>query len=355
MDWECECCSYNNSDILEYCEICDYPKIILYQTNESNSIINTNTNTTNTKTNPNDLNGNDSNFFSQSLSYWICQHCEYKFNMYDENICLMCDKINENLPPTYMLLRRQLLRDWNHGKSLVEIFKHNIIVYRNCLDTDTQILLLNDCRDKLNRISMPGMASKTKPGPTHGYSYQTGWVGGQPEDKKEGDPSCLELATNLHSNLISELHDEIVDINAIQKNNLLHIPDKFKAHSLWARQYTSSQGLGFHLDPPNCEWAFIISLGADTCFQVYGEHEKENDAIDIVLKSGDAIFFNGSHVYHGIKDIISGTEPKWWNETEYSRVGLQMRGHLGISVSQRNVLKPKRQYIKKPRGAINNT
>jgi alkylated DNA repair dioxygenase AlkB len=190
---------------------------------------------------------------------------------------------------------------------------------------------------------MPGIASKDKPGPTHGFSYQTGWVHGTVEDKQEGDPQCLELATNLHANLVAELHDDIVDLNNNQQDQQLHIPYTFNAHSLWARQYTSEQALGFHVDPPACQWAFIISLGCDTVFQVFrNQQEKEQDAIDVTLKSGDAIFFNGSLVQHGIKQIVQGTQPAWWTE-KYQRVGLQMRGHMGQSVIQRKVPKPKRQ------------
>ncbi len=349
-DWSCQQCSFLNNSVLEYCEICDYPNETISQTllQDDEPVTNIVAEipvqapillTTNAGNNYTDTNTDN---FSLSTSYWVCGICEYKFNMYDDHKCLMCDRINNDLP-THLLLRRHLYCDWNRGSSYVEIFKHNIVVYRKCLDNDSQLLLLNDCNDKLHRIHMPGLAPKTKPGPTHGFSYQTGWMPGTAEDKKEGDPSCLQLATNLHHNLIHELHDDIVDINLSQPNTELHIPDKFEAHSLWARQYLTSQGLGFHLDPPGCEWVFIVSLGCDTHYQVYGRDENEGQLIDLVLKSGDAIFFNGTNVYHSIKNIIDGTQPKWWGEQEYHRVGLQMRGHLGAVVVNRIAPKPKRR------------
>ena len=331
MEWTCNGCSFLNNFMLNYCEMCNTQ--------------NENKNTDEVINNGNESNDceNESGVFSQLTSYWKCSMCEYKFNMYDDNKCLMCDIVNTKLPPTYLLLRRQLRSDWNRGESYVEIFRNNIIVYRNCVDTESQSLLLDDCNQKLNVMSMPGISSKDKPGPTHGFSYQTGWVPGNNEDKKEGHPHCLELATNLHSFLISELHDDIVDLNQLQINNALQIPDKFHAHSLWARQYMTSQGLGFHLDPQGCDWVFIISLGCDTHFQLYGISEKEENIMNVTLKSGDAIFFNGTNIHHSIKEIIKGTQPSWWVEKTYDRIGLQMRGHLGQTVINRKTKKPMRK------------
>lgn len=270
---------------------------------------------------------------------WQCSACDYQYNLVGD-LCAMCEVINGSAPSegtsltSEGVLRRRLRRDWNNGASVVEIHrKYGVVVYRNCLDAYTQSLLFDDCCDKLNRISMPGMPIGTKSGPTHGYSYQTGWAPTQTEDKRQGSPSCLELATRLHAGLIAELCDDVVAINAKQTNAALKLPDAFEAHSLFARQYTAAQGLGFHLDPPGCEWAFIISLGCDTHFQVYGEHEKGDAAVDIVLKSGDAVFFNGTHVHHGIKTIVAGTHPHWWKEGAFDRVGLQMRAYKAPTAS----------------------
>lgn len=268
----------------------------------------------------------------QISDFWHCQNCDYKFN---ENhiICLMCSNINESIIQKVPSIVYATSLKETH--SYVEIHEYNMVIYRNSIDTHHQKLLVDDCRTKLKSLSMPGLAltepiknSKKmkiiKPGPTYGFSYQSGWSNRQIEDADLGTPACLGLATNLHESLIEKLDVRISEINVDVKESL-RIPVTFIANSLWARKYNAENGLGFHQDPKGKDWAFIISLGADIEFEYYGPDEKRENARNLTIHSGDAVFFNGSELHHAVLSIIPGTEPDWWQE-DYLRVGLQMRG-----------------------------
>lgn len=259
-----------------------------------------------------------------SNNFWECEKCLYKFNDNDHSVCLMCEvPFNDDAIKSYdSMIYSTFLEDHS---SFVEIHKYNMIVYRNAIDINHQKLLIEDCNTKLNRIKMPGISlSIEKPGPTEGFSYNTGWAGGQKELVGNKPPQCLEMATSLHTSLIRDIGNDLHKINT-QTDPILKIPTYFVSKGVWARIYDDFNGLGFHQDPKLLEWVFIISLGADVEFEYYGPNEDVNQAKKLVIHSGDAVYFNGAQLFHAITSIIPDTKPVWWQEN-YSRVGLQMRG-----------------------------
>ena len=255
--------------------------------------------------------------------YWVCDKCSYKFNEIGKYVCLMCEIPLDGYIDTEGIVYTTYLKDHN---TFVEIYNHNVVVYRGSCDIHHQKLLVDDCNHKLNKLLMPGIplheGKINKPGPTHGYSYESGWVPGQTENKQNGSPACIELSSNIHQSLMNKLGKDIIKLNsAVSKN--LSIPSKFIANGVWARIYNTNNGLGYHVDPKQKEWVFIISLGCDIEFRYY--KESKDCAKSLIIHSGDSVYFNGAALYHAVISIIPGTGPDWWEE-EYDRVGLQMRG-----------------------------
>ena len=265
--------------------------------------------------------------------FWECNKCTYKFNENNSPVCLMCEvPLEYDIESFGSLIYTTFLKEHS---SYVEVHQHNVIIYRQAIDKTQQILLIEDCNTKLNRLSMPGMALNTrginKPGPVEGFSFQTGWTPHLKEHRKMGQPECLRLATSLHESLISEIGGNDLFMLNSQVDDALKLKPHFLANSIWARIYNEEHGLGFHTDPPGCEWAFIISLGSDVHFEYYSSNEKVEKARKLTLHSGDCIFFNGTSIFHAVINIIPNTQPIWWKEN-YKRVGLQMREHTNATI-----------------------
>lgn len=203
--------------------------------------------------------------------------------------------------------------------------EHNVIHFPAFLSKTEQKLVLEDCIDKLSLKSMPGLSYKKLSGPSHGFSYKTGWIA---DDKSEVVPCCIELAKNQHEKFITKNKDAINKLNNNQEDPKLRIPKDFDSGSLLARMYGPKNGLGFHVDPPGCGWVLVISIGADIDFQYYLKNS--DNPYNIQIKSGEAVMFNGEVLYHGIKKVYENT-PEWWNEVTknieypFTRIGLQMR------------------------------
>jgi hypothetical protein len=211
-------------------------------------------------------------------------------------------------------------------QSLVANFlKYNAIHFPAFLSDTEQQLILEDCINKLSIKNMPGGSYDKISGPSHGFSYKTGWIA---DNTNEIVPCCIELAKNQHEKFIMENKDLINHINNNLADGRLGIPNDFDSGSLWARMYGPENGLGFHTDPPGCGWVLVISIGADIDFQYYLKNS--NKPCDIRIKSGEAVMFNGEILHHGIKKVHENT-PYWWDETiknvehPFTRIGLQMR------------------------------
>ena len=75
-----------------------------------------------------------------------------------------------------------------------------------------------------------------------------------------------------------------------------------------------------HTDGDNVLFSMTVALG-DDCEFVIGEptnrkpvrlSERNGKPRTIVMKSGDAVFFDGGSVAHQVKRMLPGTAPAWW-------------------------------------------
>jgi alkylated DNA repair dioxygenase AlkB len=232
-----------------------------------------------------------------------------------------------------------------------ELWPHGVLIFRNAVDLTLQHELLQDVLAKLVlRTDMAAVMDGENRPPSLGFSFQTGWVGpdGKSTVKNNNDaPVCLALASNLYTQARKEDINDLIDsYNAAQTCLPLKFPDAFTANSLWARAYQADQKLAFHQDPSDCHFAFIISLGRSVDFSYsrgapagksapiayptpadVSDCKLEQGLVHtITLHSGDAIFFNGTVLFHSITKIHGPTTlPEWWNVKDFQRIGLQMR------------------------------
>ena len=76
-----------------------------------------------------------------------------------------------------------------------------------------------------------------------------------------------------------------------------------------------------HVDSDHIFFTMTLALG-DDCEFVIGKKtnrpkrmsERYGKQKTIIMKSGDAVFFDGGSVPHEVTRIIPKTAPKWWNE-----------------------------------------
>ncbi|UJR07926.1 hypothetical protein I4U23_012209 [Adineta vaga] len=97
--------------------------------------------------------------------------------------------------------------------------------------------------------------------------------------------------------------------------------------------YDINDSLGFHHDKTwsahqnsSYEWVISISLGHSAVFR-YRKDEKEATT-EIVLNSGDVLFFNGAALEHAMPYILKDKYPIWWTSVDTSqkaRLNIQYR------------------------------
>jgi alkylated DNA repair dioxygenase AlkB len=77
--------------------------------------------------------------------------------------------------------------------------------------------------------------------------------------------------------------------------------------SVYAQLFANESKMGVHKDE-HVDWGVSISLGA-SCEFIFGSDT-------IILNSGDIFIADFSKVDHGVKQICTGTEPGWFDESE---------------------------------------
>eukprot|EP00802_Teleaulax_amphioxeia_P019743 Tamp_19988.p1 GENE.Tamp_19988~~Tamp_19988.p1 ORF type:complete len:286 (+),score=65.23 Tamp_19988:128-859(+) len=93
-----------------------------------------------------------------------------------------------------------------------------------------------------------------------------------------------------------------------------------KLDEIFGNYYRPEAKLLNHTDGDNVLFSMTMALG-DDCEFVIGEptnrhpvrlSERNGKARTIVMKSGDAVFFDGGSVAHQVTRMLHGTAPAWW-------------------------------------------
>jgi hypothetical protein len=288
-------------------------------------------------------------------STWQCKECTLQ-NSYSDICCVAClatceavllacsdEKFVKKLPKNRPIIA---------GK--YELWPHGVVVFREAIDEFLQEELVKDTMTKLTlRADMRAFEAPDAKGPppNKGFEYKTKWIIGGDADKHGPEPACLDLAKNLYTQFRHvDMADFVTTHNDKQDADVLKLPMKFDAHSIWAPVYNSDTRLGFHQDPVNCHLAFVISIGQAIDFS-YSRgtpngikpgiafpsaadtipndiHGEQGLVYTIKLNSGDAIMFNGTVLFHAVTNFYDAkTLPNFWRglNADFCRVGLQMR------------------------------
>jgi hypothetical protein len=218
-----------------------------------------------------------------------------------------------------------------------------VVLLLQALDPAEQNTLLQDCLTTLQLNTGAGVQLDGRPSPQSLWSYQTGWLPGQDEQRTGGGevsqspPACLESAAQLLDRL-AEPAGGLNDVDAREADPQLHLAPLLGSlvfKRVWARLYAGPTALGWHNDPDTgiSGWVCLINLGADATF-VW--RRTAGDAAGVQrarLRSGDAILFNGHVLQHAVEAIHEETCPQFWRNarmklpdgSDLMRVGLQMR------------------------------
>ncbi|AYV83674.1 MAG: hypothetical protein Hyperionvirus10_10 [Hyperionvirus sp.] len=265
----------------------------------------------------------------------------------------------------------QTLLPDDESKQSYEIFNHGaVVVFRAALSSKEQQELMADTLKKLTvHKDMNCVKLGTAKSPLQGVEWRTGWrlsadanfppkmsstattiaTTDVAKVTEEKFPKCLEVAGRLYNKWRNDPEQQkIIGVhNSKITNPHLIYPPSFVAHSIWCRFYEPDHLLGWHQDPTNCSWTLLINCGraADLSFSrgaprgqvatityiTEKDLEKDEDGkiYTVSLRSGDAVFFNGSVLFHAITKIHDeSTQPAWWPSKEaYVRVGIQMRAY----------------------------
>ena len=85
--------------------------------------------------------------------------------------------------------------------------------------------------------------------------------------------------------------------------------------------YRPDASLFNHTDGDQILFTMSMALGDDCAFTIGKKtgrpsrmNERNGKEKTIIMKSGDAIFFDGGSVPHQVTRVIPNTAPKWWEE-----------------------------------------
>lgn len=197
-------------------------------------------------------------------------------------------------------------------------------MFRSAADEAKQAELLADVTSRFTIDKMPSLQLLDNPSPSLGFSY--GYRGFDSQCKDKLPPLCISWATSMHESFRRDKALEAKTCDRAESDKRLHLSKRFNPISLWSRAYKAGEKLGVHLDPGNDNFVFIVNIGRAVSVIIGLTSIEALTATPIVLNTGDAIFFNGSVLYHGVSDIHGPeTAPQFWDEEDYVRIGLQMR------------------------------
>lgn len=204
-----------------------------------------------------------------------------------------------------------------------ELLPLGVLVLRHALTDKEQMALLEDTLTKLTmQKAMHCVAMAGTPSPSKGFCYR--YRSQYPDALGDVEPMCIGLATRLYAKYCSEKAEELKTQRETETLYSCQLPLTFTARTLWGRAYDADQKLGYHVDPPGDDYVFIISMGRSVDVSYYLTDPLA--ARTLTLNSGDAVFFNGSILSHGISKIgDANTMPAYWSNKDFVRLGLQMR------------------------------
>jgi Pyruvate/2-oxoacid:ferredoxin oxidoreductase delta subunit len=120
--------------------------------------------------------------------------------------------------------------------------------------------------------------------------------------------------------------------------NLANGSKPFKPGQQYANYYRADAGMENHLDSEQILFSMSLSIGDDCEFHIgkptkrSGTNkrmsERSGKVEKIIIKSGDAVFFNGGSCPHHVVRMVKGTAPSWWNKMKVSngsRLAIIMR------------------------------
>ena len=105
--------------------------------------------------------------------------------------------------------------------------------------------------------------------------------------------------------------------------NLANGSKPFQPGQQQGNYYRADSKLLNHVDSDEILFTMTLSIG-DDCELHIGEptnrrkrmSERSGKVEKIIMKSGDAIFFDGGSIPHSVVRMIEGTAPSWWNEAK---------------------------------------
>jgi hypothetical protein len=120
--------------------------------------------------------------------------------------------------------------------------------------------------------------------------------------------------------------------------NLANGSKPFKPGQQFANYYRADASLENHLDSEDILFTMTLSIGDDCEFHIgkptkrSGSNkrmsERSGKVEKIIMKSGDAVFFDGGSCPHHVVRMVKGTAPSWWNKMKVpngSRLVVVMR------------------------------
>jgi alkylated DNA repair dioxygenase AlkB len=93
-----------------------------------------------------------------------------------------------------------------------------------------------------------------------------------------------------------------------------------KVATIMGKSYLSNANLKNHTDARNPLYTMSLALG-DSCDFTVGKKtpnphkgERSGKGVTIKMNSGDAIFFDGGSIPHGVSKVHKNTKPKWFEK-----------------------------------------
>lgn len=206
------------------------------------------------------------------------------------------------------------------------VYPHGVVLFKRCLDNDEQISLVRTCLRLASEEPNKSLLPRTKYTETSKKAVPIlfyNWPAVPSSMKSMSEPTdLLRFGEEMFKQAYNKAKKK-------SPNTTLTCPAKYEPNALYAVLYPHGGSFIPHVDGAK-GWCLSVSIGNAADF-FYSEG-KEGERTYIKLESGDALIFNGGHLYHGVERIYPETAPAFWHtdETEISlydmsRLVLQFR------------------------------
>lgn len=186
-------------------------------------------------------------------------------------------------------------------------------------------------KNALNEAEQKRLWSITKPLITNPEKSATGFSNftvSHKKGKEKRNPEFDNFGENLFTLAAEELVKKIPNEEDAKKEpSFSHLQKiatgaaKIQLDQVRGNYYRPDAQLQNHCDSDEILFTMSVSLGDDCEFTVGKKtprsirlSERNGKEITIILKSGDAVFFDGGLVPHQVKRVVKGTGPAWWEE-----------------------------------------